>query len=215
MRNIDKYLKDSEEEVNDISLTENDDELIEQDEYNEEVNDISLTDEDEEVNEIQLPRKRRVVGIIRRQPTYNTPREIMPAMMPAPAIMQEFYPQQQMYGRQPAPQKEMTIAQRVRQDIQYQMTYEKELRRAQAQNQPRESMPQKMLRVANKAAHGDGGAGAQISIKTKLYKNPNVVIPSSTTRFQSLDNLNNIIKKVSPKVSPKMPTVLTIKKKRR
>jgi len=214
MRNIDKYLKDSEDEVNDISLTESDDELIKQDEYIDEVNDISLTEEDEEVNEIQLPKKRRVVGIIRRQPTMNTPREIMPAMMPAPAIMQEFYPQQ-MYGRQPAPQKEMSIAQRVRQDIQYQIMYEKELRRAQAQNQPRETMPQKMLRVANKAAHGDNGAGAQISVKTKLYKNPNVVIPSSTTRFQSLDNLNNIIKKVSPKVSPKMPTVLTIKKKRR
>lgn len=169
----------------------------------EEVNEEELTseEEEEEEEEPQPPKKRRVVGIVKRVPTRNTPREISGGMIPmpsSPAIMQEFYPPQ-MYGRQQQ-QKEPTIAQRVRQDIQYQIMYEKELRRAQVANQPREPFNQKLLRVANQAAKGDG-AGSKINIKTKLFNTPRVDLPSPTTNRNALKNLDNVIKTIRPTIS--------------
>jgi hypothetical protein len=204
MDNVDKYLQEDEDEVNDISLTENDDELIEEDE------------EYEEVNQIPLTKKRRVVGIIRRQPTANTPREISgypPSSAPVmPMIQQDFYPQQRFNPQQQHMSVEQSVKERVKADMLYQQMMMREQQKFERQNRPRMTVSQKFLKVANDSARGDGSnQHINEGISGTFFRKPNVSI--TKPRFQSLDNLNSTIKKIRPNVSPIMQTAKKKKKR--
>jgi hypothetical protein len=148
----------------------------------------------------QPPRKRRVVGTIRRRPALEPIQRPDPIVMspaiPSPAqFMAEMYQQPTRYPQQ---QQRITVEQsvkeRVKADVLYMQMMDREQRRMQ--QKPRMSISQVCLKVANDHARGSGSS----SVNGISFQNPRVV-PIKTIKVK---NMNQIIQKISPKaITPK------------
>lgn len=195
-------------------------------EYEEEQEDdeIGYNPEEEIINEEPepKPRKRRVVGIIRREQIQQNrpalPREIQPApsqeyyTAPEPYQPPLFYP---VPPRQDQFQTRQTPEQQAKEQAKIQMLFNKEMEREEMRRLRREAMRNKpsfgqhMIGVAYKASYGDNGvARVNKSLGDGLYRGVNVDLPTNKPiKKQVAQKFNQIINNIAPKVSPMITSV--------
>lgn len=157
--------------------------------------------------------KRKVVGrvVIKRPYLPGQVQREPPRDVGIPIVNQEFYPTQPMFypnqqqyfqQREQAP-TEHDIKERIRADIMYQQMMQEEMYKMQMANRPKQTIGQKLVSVAHKAAMGDNGMGANISLKTKLYRDPHIELPSQSIKRNSIKNINDVVHSIAPKIVPK------------
>ena len=200
--------------------------------YNEEPeeydDEIGLNTEEENLEEEEpQPKKRRVVGLIRRSQIQQNrpplPREIQnrqePEYIPEPQYQQPvFYPNERQFQRaKPSP---MEIA---KEQAQVQILFQQEMEREQRRQARREylrSRPnfgEKLKNVANRAVMGDEGQMGQVGANfgRGLFRRPNVELPTSHPVKKAVaSRFNTIINNIAPKISP-MVTSVSFKSKKK
>jgi hypothetical protein len=185
--------------------------LLEEDEFYEEGED-NLEEElevEEEVEQVQPePRKRRVVGIVRRRFPANKSPTTQASPQPAPAyppiMAGDMGGMPQFFAPRQNPEYEAKL--QAKKDIAYQKEMMRYQLQMQRENAPRPNTGKKLLRVANQYARGDGTTADRVNVGNSgcLFKRPNVDLPTRTFNESNMgNNLNKMLKTIRPKVAKK------------
>jgi hypothetical protein len=181
---------------------------------------------DEEPDELpQPPKKRRVVGLVRRNYSRQAPREINSDRSVNPQYIPEMYPQPQNIILSPPQRDQFQYRQtpeiQAKEQARLQILFNQEMEREQRRQARREYMRSRpsfgrhMIAVAHQAASGDQGAQrVNAKLGEGLYHGVNVDLPTNKPIKKAVaSRFNQIIRNIAPKVSP-MVTSVNFKKKK-
>jgi hypothetical protein len=182
---------------------------------------------DEEPDELPQPKKRRVVGIVRRNYSRQVPKEISPQRSPVDSqYIPEMYPQPQNIILSPPQRDQFQYRQtpeiQAKEQARLQILFNQEMEREQRRQARREYMRSRpsfgrhMIAVAHQAASGDRGAQrVNATLGEGLFRRPNVDLPTNKPIKKAVaTRFNQIISKISPKISP-MITSVNMKQKKK